>query len=386
MHPQPLPGAGPVGPTRRRPRFSPLAVLASVLLVLGSIGVAVFVFLSGGALSAVISIALAAVSVPLLVLVCLWLDRYEPEPRRYLVAAFGWGATAAAAIGAGLSLLLAYLTQTPELTLTTVWAPLTEEFAKGLFLVLIVGLRRQQMHGILDGIVYAALAGIGFAFTENVLYYVSALMTGGIPGVTGTFVLRGIVGPFAHPLFTAAIGVGVGIAISTRRPAVRVLAPLAGYVVAVGLHGLWNGSVVVGGLEGFVAAYVLGMLPMLVLLVLIGVWARRREARMLTFALEQCAAMGWIQLDEITWVAKMDRRVTARHHAQLTGGPGAKWAVSDYQQTLIEMAFLHGRVTHGTPPVDVNARMAAILLRAASIRPYVRWPMPPPRSLPPRVA
>lgn len=359
---------------------------ASGLLVLGTLGIAVFVFLSGGALSAVISIALAAVSVPLLVLACLWLDRYEPEPRRYLVAAFAWGATAAAAIGAGLSLLLADVTQTSGSTLSTVWAPLTEEFAKGLFLVLIVGLRRHQMHGILDGIVYAALTGIGFAFTENVLYYVSALMTGGLPSVTSTFVLRGIIGPFAHPLFTAAIGVGAGVAISTRSPAVRVLAPLVGYVVAVGLHGLWNGSFVVGGLEGLAAAYVLGMLPMLVLLVVIGVWTRRREARMLTVALEQCARMGWIGLDEIPWVAKMDRRVWARRHALLTGGPGAKRAVGDYQQTLIEMAFLHGRVTHGTPPVDVNTRMATILQRAVNIRPYVRWPVPPPGLLPPRVA
>ena len=76
--------------------------------------------------------------------------------------------------------------------------------------------RRDQMHGILDGIVYAALVGIGFAFVEDIFYYLGALNS----DVASVFLVRGIIGPFAHPLFTAATGIGIGIAVTTRRPVV----------------------------------------------------------------------------------------------------------------------------------------------------------------------
>ena len=61
--------------------------------------------------------------------------------------------------------------------------------------------RRSEIHGLLDGIIYGALVGIGFAFVEDIVYYLQSLQAGQL-GVT--FFLRGIMAPFAHPLFTAA--------------------------------------------------------------------------------------------------------------------------------------------------------------------------------------
>lgn len=72
-----------------------------------------------------------------------------------------------------------------------VFAPVTEEFAKGLFLVLVFWLRPAQLHGVVDSIVYACLAGIGFAYTEDVLYYSSALTDGGPNELAATVVIRG---------------------------------------------------------------------------------------------------------------------------------------------------------------------------------------------------
>lgn len=57
-------------------------------------------------------------------------------------------------------------------------APLTEEFAKGAFVVLLLWLRRNEIGGVLDGLVYAGLVGIGFAFVENVLYLAGAYLGG----------------------------------------------------------------------------------------------------------------------------------------------------------------------------------------------------------------
>jgi RsiW-degrading membrane proteinase PrsW (M82 family) len=38
--------------------------------------------------------------------------------------------------------------------------------------------RRFAFDGVLDGLVYAGMVGLGFAFTENILYYSRAALEG----------------------------------------------------------------------------------------------------------------------------------------------------------------------------------------------------------------
>ncbi|MET1005726.1 MAG: hypothetical protein ABWX96_09270, partial [Propionibacteriaceae bacterium] len=73
------------GPPPRR-HTSALTIVTMVVLGLGSLAIGVLLFLSGGPVNTVIIILLAAVSFPLLILLCFWLDRYEPEPPRYRIA------------------------------------------------------------------------------------------------------------------------------------------------------------------------------------------------------------------------------------------------------------------------------------------------------------
>ena len=40
--------------------------------------------------------------------------------------------------------------------------------------MLLLWWRRAELDGVLDGIVYAGMVGIGFAFTENILYLAAA--------------------------------------------------------------------------------------------------------------------------------------------------------------------------------------------------------------------
>jgi len=104
---------------------------------------------------------------------------------------------------------------------------------------------------------------------------------------------------------------------------------------------------------------------------------------MLTAALQQTAQMGWIRPDEIRWVAQLSDRMSARAYARRIGGKPAAQALRAYQQTLIEIAFLHNRAVTGTAPPDLNQRMTELLQRAAWLRPYVILPPPiPPRPLP----
>lgn len=359
-----------------RRRRSVLTVVAMVVLGLGALAIAVGVLLIGGPGSAVVTTVLAAASFPLLIFLCFWLDRYEPEPLRYRVAALGWGAVVAVVIGGGLTAVLVGVTDSPEAVAVAVWAPICEEFGKGLLLFLLLRLRPGQVQGLLDGIVYAVLVGVGFAFVEDILYYLSALGEGGVGGLTITFVLRGVLGPFAHPLFTAATGVGVGIAAAAPRGVLRVAAPGVGYLVAVLLHAIWNGSSVLGGLGGFFLAYTVLMLPLLTGLVVLGVWARRQEGRMLAYALTDCAQMGWLPAGDVRWVATLSERVRARSYARQNVGRPAVTVLGEYQQALTEMAFLHHRVLRGTASPDYQQRMQAIRARASALRPYVVLPPP----------
>lgn len=371
-------GAPVVPPVLLRRRSSVLTWVTMGVLGLGAVLIALLVVLTGGPAVAVVTTLLAAVSFPLLIAVCFWLDRYEPEPGRYRLAALGWGAVVAVVISFVAEQLLFALPGTDAFVDTAVIAPLVEEAGKGLFLVAVLLLRRHQLHGVVDGIVYAALVGIGFAFVEDILYYSSALLEGGGVGLSVTFVLRGVVSPFAHPLFTAATGVGIGLGLGTRSLRVRRLAPGLGFVVAVVLHGVWNGSTYYGG-AGFSFAYLAIMLPALGVLVGLAVWARIREGRMLTSGLLQTTALGWTRPEEIRWVARLPDRVSSRGYARQRGGRPAKLALQAFQQTLTEIAFLHLRALDGTAPRDVNQRMLGLLQHAAALRPWVILPPSPGR-------
>ena len=367
----PRPATPPVAPAAllRRPR-SALTWVTVIVLGLGGLLIAILIFLLGGPAGALIATLLAAVSFPVMILICFWLDRYEPEPVRYRLAAFGWGAVAAVGFSFVGEQLVFGLSGTNEFINLAVAAPLVEELGKGLFLVAVVIFRRAELHGPLDGIVYGALVGIGFAFVEDIVYYLQSLQSGQL-GVT--FFLRGIMGPFAHPLFTAATGLGIGIAVATRRPGVRVLATILGFLTAVVLHAIWNGSTFWGG-NGFLFAYIAIFLPLLIVILAVAVWARSREGKLLTSALQQVAQMGWIRPEEIRWIARLSDRMSARAYAKRIGGKPAVDAVRAYQQTMTEVAFLHHRAVDGTAPADLNQRMNGLLQRAAWLRPYVVLP------------
>jgi RsiW-degrading membrane proteinase PrsW (M82 family) len=173
------------------------------------------------------------------------IDRYDPEPWWCLLMAFLWGAVAAT----GFSILVnsgvhdiftdAYGKQVGDLVSASVSAPLVEEFTKGLAVLGFFYFMRREFDGIVDGIIYATFAALGFAAVENVLYYARAAMEGG-DVLAGTFVLRGVFTPWLHPLFTAMTGIGFGLARESSKTSVRVLAPIGGYMIGVALHAMWN--------------------------------------------------------------------------------------------------------------------------------------------------
>jgi hypothetical protein len=127
------------------------------------------------ALALVLSTVIAA---PYL-LVLLWVDRHEPEPWWLVLSALAWGAIGASGLSAigndtfGLLLQVGGASEGVAGFLTaSLSAPFVEESAKGLALLALLALFRRELHGVIDGILYGALIGLGFEWLENLWYYV----------------------------------------------------------------------------------------------------------------------------------------------------------------------------------------------------------------------
>ena len=326
-----------------------------------------------------VGIVLAAIPVMPLVGCYLWLDRYEPEPRSLLASGLAWGAFAATSLALVLQVADTYAFNRDEFSGAVLVAPFSEEAAKGLFIVLLLWFRRNELDGVLDGIVYAGMVGIGFAFTENILYLATAYIgtdevPGGLESAIGLFILRCIFGAFAHPFFTAFIGIGIGLAVNARSGGTRVLAPLLGYVVSVAAHMLWNGSIFYQSGALAPVAYIFLILPAFFLFVGFAVWTRKREGHLLARALDDCAQRGFLHPHEIPWLVRIPGRAAARRHAQAVGGEPALRAMKDYQAAAIELGYLHHRFLNGKPPADYEFIGQAHLEQMIRLRPYLIWP------------
>jgi RsiW-degrading membrane proteinase PrsW (M82 family) len=324
----------------------------------------------------------------IVVLACyLWLDRWEPEPTRLLLLAFLWGATVAVVV----SLVLELATNAVLGTglVLTVAAPAIEEAAKGAFLlVMLTGVRRQELHGVVDGLVYAGFTAVGFAFIEDIGYIAQSFGHGTTDGVV-TVILRLVLAPFAHPLFTSMTGIGIGLAVSRPRGLITYGAPTAGYVAAVALHALWNGSTSFG-LAGYLFVYVVIMVPVFVLAVLWARHHRRLERDIVTRQLPAMVYNGWITPAEAQWLASIAaRRAWLKAVRLRTGATGVR-ALRAFQASATELAFLRDRVERGGPPPPgsspayyLHAELVDALARNRALAQAPLHALPPPRSVAP---
>ncbi|MGQ0576455.1 MAG: PrsW family intramembrane metalloprotease [Pseudonocardia sp.] len=358
-----------VGQPMPTPQRQRRVVLGPVLglIALGICGLVVLALVGTtvGTAGVVVGIVCALVPVGPVVATFLWVDRWEPEPPRLLLFAFLWGAGFAALSSLIINSTAAVVADavlgqgSGDVIGAVVVAPVVEEAMKGAFLVGLLLLRRREFDGITDGIVYAGLVAAGFAFTENILYLGRAfaeeqMMAGASGAVLGTLFLRGVLSPFAHPLFTAMIGIAAGVAAGQRSTAARVGTVALGYVGAVLLHALWNGSATFFGGGAFFGVYLLVMLPLFVGMIVLVVWQRGREQRIVVEQLPGFAQAGWIAPTEVPLLSSMAGRRGWKAAVQRRSGKPAAKAVGDYQAAVTELAFLRARIARGS--VSASAR------------------------------
>ncbi|MFD9035759.1 PrsW family intramembrane metalloprotease [Streptomyces sp. NPDC059567] len=353
------------------------AIAVVTLLTLCALVILAIVRDQTGTEGFLVGLGLAVLPVPLLVAAFRWLDRVEPGPWRNLIFAFCWGAFAAALVSIIANSFavrwIATATADPASADTlgaTVVAPVVEESAKAAAVLLIFLLRRRDFTGLVDGVVIAGLTASGFAFTENILYLGRAfgedqeIGTSGIGSMTaGTFFVRIVMSPFAHPLFTVLTGLGFGFAaLATRRQRVRrVLLPVTGLVLSMGVHALWNGSATVLGPWGFIVVYGIFMVPAFGLLTWLAIWSRQRELRTISGQLPAYAAAGWLSPAEPLALSSMRARSLARDFARRTYGPPAAVAVGEYEVFATTLAFLRHRALRGAGGPDFIAREQELL-------------------------
>jgi len=334
--------------------------LVSVLLLI----VALYLLLVLGPGALVWSLILA--SIPLLGVLwgIRWIDKWEPEPRGALVFAFLWGAAASiviALIFSGISQAYfadAGLTDTPQALFfeTVIQAPIVEEAAKGLGILLLLWAVRKTFDGPVDGLVYGATIAIGFAFTENLQYFGLALIEGGAGEVGATFLLRAIMSPFAHVMFTACTGVALGYA-ARRTGAVGALGYLLlGLIPAIGLHAFWNSA-------SFWAAdwfsyYFLVQVPLFVLAIIVVVRLRRTEQRLTRERLAEYGAAGWFTASEVNQLSTAPGR---RQAVAWAARYGQKKQYLRFVEHATHLAFTRQRLISGRGSIGAQRDEATLL-------------------------
>jgi RsiW-degrading membrane proteinase PrsW (M82 family) len=357
-HPQPVRAPHPARPvwTSPVPPSSAGAILGILgVVVLALVLLAVFgyltVFLGPGA----VAVGFVAALLPLVVVLAAvaWIDRWEPEPRLALVFAFLWGAAASVVIallvdlGVQLAALLTTGQSADAILGATVQAPIVEETAKGLGLIILFFAAHKHFSGPVDGLVYAIVIAAGFAFTENIQYFGLALIEGGPDEFGLTFFMRAIMSPFAHATFTALTGLALGVA-ARRHAGLSALGyALVGLVGAILLHALWNGATFfVTSLESYASYFLLVQVPIFVALIVMTVLVRRHEVRLTRARLGEYARAGWFTPTEVDMLATWPGRRQARSWARtLPGNRGA--AMTTFTRDATRLAMTRQRMITG---------------------------------------
>ncbi len=312
------------------------------------------------------------------------LDLYEREPVSLAIGAFAWGALAAttlslAAAGWDQVVADAFGADFSGRWGPAITAPLVEETLKGAGVVLIYLIARDELDDVMDGFVYGALVGLGFAVVEDVLYFMAAF--GGTPGgVLEGFYVRVIAsGLYGHVLYTGLVGMAVGYVVTRRakRSLARRLVVATGLCgLAVVAHALWNSPLLdlmpaepIEGAEWLMVpvAFAAKGLPLLLLVVIALRLAHRRERRWLDGALDGEVAFDGISAEELATLRDPARRRAAVRAMHARAGRRAADLLRRLQREQINLAMVVTRVATPDDPALLAQRDHCRSLRDALV-------------------
>ena len=344
-----------------------LAVAAVLIALFLGLLVLLLIGTETGPVGLIVGLLAATIPVPLYVVLVLWIDRYEAEPLWMLVTAFLWGALVAVFIAllvntaSGLTVeALTHNAEAAETFAAVISAPIVEEGAKAFILVLFFFWKKDEFDGVIDGLVYAAMVGLGFATTENIQYYGRAVLEGGA-GLTPVFIVRGMFAPFSHPLFTGLTGIGLGLARQSQNLAVKLITPVVGLIAAIFMHSIWNGSAAIFGGLVFLLTYIVIMVPAFLLMILVIFLGLRREGQVVRDYLAADFHSGLLTQQEYDQFCTVMGRLGASVSAFSRWGLGHWRSSRRLNQVASELAFHRSRVARGISTKNATLREAEYL-------------------------
>ncbi|MBX3262920.1 MAG: PrsW family intramembrane metalloprotease [Planctomycetes bacterium] len=331
-------------------------------------------------------------AIPYVLLIKL-LDRNGQIPWKNYLACVAWGGT----VGCGFSLVLNAIggsmvnmvvgASSPEgafATTAVLVAPVVEEVVKGLAVLFVFWLLHDEFDNVVEGMVLGAASGLGFALVENSIYNIHFLAQddGGTSTLLAMGTYRALVNALiGHPVYTAMTGAGLGLLRETRRGGPwRLLLPVGGLLLAIGLHLVWNGAAVFlgralgpentplvllinavvfggAGLGFFVAAYL---------------FAQARERRVLLTYLGEEVERGFIFPDELESFRRLFGRQRYELAGLVEGGPAVFAVRRALRRAQVELAFRKWHLAKGDAPrgqlVDAYVLSARTRIRDARNR------------------
>jgi len=367
-------------PMRSSGHLSALKIIFGIfaLMVALLLGLIVLLLIGSetGLVQMIIGLVCASLPVPIYIMLLLWIDRYEREPLWMLAAAFLWGALIAVFIAIILNTIngaiVAAATRSAQIGQNfgaVISAPIVEESAKALILFILFFWKKDEFDGIVDGIIYAGMVGLGFAMTENILYYGRAVQEG-VGALTFIFVLRGMAAPFSHPLFTSMTGIGLGWSRQSNNGFVKIVMPVLGFIVAILLHATWNGTATYGGAVGFFAGYFIVMGPAFIITLMVIFFSLRREGRIVRQFLYSDYQKGFFDAIEYEKLCTIRGRMGLSWNAMMSKGFEAWRNRMRCNQIASELAFHRSRVARGISrdPRSAQEREEAYLYALYELR------------------
>lgn len=308
-----------------------------------------------------ISARLALPTLAVYFLIFWLLDRIRPTSWAMRFLALGWGACVSTYVSmivnswAGNLMMVQGAGDPAAASRPAVFAaPFVEEVAKASILFLLAILARYRLVSPPQMLSLAGLSAIGFAFTENILYYFRAKVYSSVVASAGDSdqavrqlaLLRGVFTSFGHPVFTTMTGIGLIVALRSRSKWVRIVAPLAGFSCAALGHMLFNGfaSIMTDNSQQLYLMIV-GWGIVIVLLV---TYIRHllKECRRIRARLGDYAIMGWLTQRDTEVFSHLWWRTKLIWAGAFRGRQVFRGTIR-MQRAMTELAYLRDQMTLG---------------------------------------
>lgn len=171
-----------------------------------------------------------------------WIDRYEKEPLLLLGVALISGIVISPLLVIIIERLLGlsssiYPHYFALINRFSFIIPIIEEFSKGLVIFGVFLIIKQEFDDVLDGIVYGAIVGAGFAAAENFNYFYQLhTKFSSWMGISYKQFIPILIGGWNHCFYSALFGAALGATRLIRNKGLKIIVPIWGIILAIGFH------------------------------------------------------------------------------------------------------------------------------------------------------